>query len=542
MRKRLFLICIAVILPLLSPAEQYISGDLSGVLEEDIYIVTGQINVQDGDSLWIEPGAEFYFDGGFGFDIFGYLYAEGTETDSITFQPNVGIPQWDGIDFFFEAGDSSVLGYCLITGCNPSAIYVYGRAPRFHNCTISGNYTDNSGGGIYIHEADPLIENCLITNNRAFLRGGGIYVEDSESTVIKNCIISGDSAQYGAGIYLYQSSGDIIGCEISDNGAAIGGGIHIDRSLPFIQGCRISGNRATQSYSSSGGGILCEYSNAVIKDCVIENNLAWWMGGGICCQYHSDSYIENCTIYGNHGGDGGGFASFTWASPVVYNTIIAGNTGCGAYFGAEAAFEYCGFYGNHNGNFQGAVPPDLGVIALTNANGDSCDVFSNIFFDPLFYSVSGDSAYYLTEDSPCIDAGNPLSPPDPDLTTADIGAYYYDQGTASTITLTLTPYNPPIQIPANGGAFDYNILIENSGASPLSFQVWIMAVLPSGAVYGPIAGPAAVSINPGISINRDRMQNVPASAPAGTYIYTVYAGLYPDYIADEDSFEFEKIE
>jgi hypothetical protein len=40
-------------------------------------------------------------------------------------------------------------------------------------------------------------------------------------------------------------------------------------------------------------------------------------------------------------------------------------------------------------------------------------------------SSAGD--YRLLEGSPCIDAGDPELPPDPDHTTADIGAYYYHQ-------------------------------------------------------------------------------------------------------------------
>jgi hypothetical protein len=40
-------------------------------------------------------------------------------------------------------------------------------------------------------------------------------------------------------------------------------------------------------------------------------------------------------------------------------------------------------------------------------------------------TVSND--YHLTEDSPCIDAGDPSSPLDPDGTIADMGAFYYDQ-------------------------------------------------------------------------------------------------------------------
>ena len=46
-------------------------------------------------------------------------------------------------------------------------------------------------------------------------------------------------------------------------------------------------------------------------------------------------------------------------------------------------------------------------------------------FNPLF--VNNENNFSLTPESPCIDAGNPGSNPDPDGTVADIGALYYDQ-------------------------------------------------------------------------------------------------------------------
>lgn len=57
---------------------------------------------------------------------------------------------------------------------------------------------------------------------------------------------------------------------------------------------------------------------------------------------------------------------------------------------------------------------------------------------------------------------------------------------ASPVTVTLTPYNPPIQIPAIGGSFDFNIEIANAGANPETFDIWTMATLPNGTQYGPI--------------------------------------------------------
>ena len=51
---------------------------------------------------------------------------------------------------------------------------------------------------------------------------------------------------------------------------------------------------------------------------------------------------------------------------------------------------------------------------------------TNITDNPLFVDLVNDNVH-LTEESPCIDAGDPDSPRDPDGTRADIGAYFFPQ-------------------------------------------------------------------------------------------------------------------
>jgi hypothetical protein len=122
-----------------------------------------------------------------------------------------------------------------------------------------------------------------------------------------------------------------------------------------------------------------------------------------------------------------------------------------------------------------------------------------------------------------------------------MGAFYYDQSTISPVNIALTLYNPPIQIPASGGSFDFNVAFSNSSPSSQTFDTWIMVQLPDASWYGPVLGPQELTLSSGSVIDRDRTQSVPGNAPAGTYLYVAYLGDYPDIVWTEDQFDFEKL-
>jgi uncharacterized repeat protein (TIGR01451 family) len=111
---------------------------------------------------------------------------------------------------------------------------------------------------------------------------------------------------------------------------------------------------------------------------------------------------------------------------------------------------------------------------------------------------------------------------------------------AANLTVTLTPYGTPIVIPANGGSFSYNIAAANPGTSQVIADIWCDITLPNGHLTGPTLGPVTLTFAPGYSINRDRSQNIPRTAPPGNYTYHGYVGDYPSTIYDQDSFPFTK--
>ena len=117
----------------------------------------------------------------------------------------------------------------------------------------------------------------------------------------------------------------------------------------------------------------------------------------------------------------------------------------------------------------------------------------------------------------------------------------FPTGIFPAVEIDLTPYNTPIQIPPDGGAFDFNIEITNNDLSVMEFDCWIIAILPDGREYGPIIN-TNLTFNPAQTVNRDRSQVVPSNAPPGEYTYRAYIGVYPDDIWNADEFGFEKLE
>lgn len=290
-----------------------------------------------------------------------------------------------------------------------------------------------------------------------------------------------------------------------------------------------------------GAGIFCENSDLIFQNCLIIGNVADKTGGGMHCE-GSTTQMINCTFSGNSGVFGAGIYCHT-SELVLRNTIVEGSIGGkGVYFAysSNSSFTYCDFYNNSSGNFIGSGPSGLGTLVSTNAKGDSCDIYSNIFEDPLFVDLTNGD-FHLQAGSSCIDAGDPNSPLDPDGTCADIGAFYFDQGSIAPVAVTLTPENPPIILPGSGGSFNFNIAIANNLGVAQTFDIWTMVTLPDGREYGPIIGPINLTLNPGVSIDRDRSQAVGFGAPSGAYTYDAYVGTYPDDIIDEDHFDFTKL-
>ncbi|NQS98430.1 MAG: T9SS type A sorting domain-containing protein [candidate division Zixibacteria bacterium] len=112
--------------------------------------------------------------------------------------------------------------------------------------------------------------------------------------------------------------------------------------------------------------------------------------------------------------------------------------------------------------------------------------------------------------------------------------------TPPTVSLELTPHNPPIVIPEEGGSFDFNITAVNNTGEPQTVDFWTIAVLPDSTEIDILYAPN-FTMNGNQTIDRNRTQRIPPAAPGGEYGYIGYVGDHETgEIMDSDYFSFIK--
>ena len=388
----------------------------------------------DGDTILVQPGIyveNINFNGKNITIASLYLTTQDTSYISQTIIDGDSI----GSVVTFESGEDStavLCGFTITNGCSYWGGGIYcedNSSPSLENITITGNNALGNGGGVCCDHSSPNLDNVTITNNTASLIGGGIYCWDYSSPSFKNVTISGNTAYMSGGICCDHHSSPILdNVTITGNTASdIGGGIYCCNSSPILTGVTITSNSAYMS-----GGIYCDSNSSPILDNVtITDNTASLNGGGIYCEDNSSPILDNVTIASNTANFNGGGIYCSDSSPSLVNSIVSNNTGnYGIYvYSGNPLISYSDFFNNENGNFFNCGQW-IGVNIATNANGDSCDAYYNIQLEPCFVdTANGD--YHLASDSPCIDAGDPSSPLDPDGTISDMGAYYYNQNRPS---------------------------------------------------------------------------------------------------------------
>jgi hypothetical protein len=401
------------------------------------YYVTDQCTVGVGETLTIEPGVEVEFTSDVPFRVEGSVQAIGSESNNIFFTTGAA-GEWGGIKI--SGGMSSTLDFVDISGGNADA--------------PDGESTpDNSGGGIHVSGAGTSLDlrNSNIANNQATAEGGGLCVDDNASVMVENCVITDNTARNGGGVASLFTEGpgttlDIAECKIRWNSATgYGGGVYSagTGAALTITRCEIMGNDAT-----NGGGVLNYISGATITNCTIAGNVATTNGGALHSSGNEGMAVVNSILWNN----GSDEVSFTGTLSVTYSDIQGGFEGIG-----------------------------------------------NINADPLF--VDADSSdYRLTSGSPCIDAGDPTSPLDPDGTRANMGVIFHGETPTerfSLPSLTIGQNVPELTVDVratfeNARSVQFAFTFDSDVIVPTTFEETAFDGLPGATIQSNVKGDTVI--------------------------------------------------
>ncbi len=205
--------------------------------------------------------------------------------------------------------------------------------------------------------------------------GGGMLVIDSSPIIVHVIADSSISLSTGAGIAI------------------------LGQSQPIIYDSRFTGNQDLDSDEVGGGGggvWVSGNSSPVFERCVIAQNSAATVGGGVSVRDRAQLTLWQCTVVGNAAEDGSGVFGDVSTSVRLEKTIVAFNTlggGISCVEGCGITIDCCDVYGNAGGDWIGGIEEFLGT------NG-------NIAADPLFCDLA-ETRYSLSPGSPC--AGNSAS-------------------------------------------------------------------------------------------------------------------------------------
>jgi hypothetical protein len=314
----------------------------------------------------------------------------------------------EGIECHFDggSGDSTILR-CTLSDNNEDGIQCFYHGSGTHgdvhvmDCTmersaesgIEANHLNGSTGDVWI-------TGCTFSGNHCGESNGHIYVEcidnSSGTATLSRCRFE-QSDYYGILMYFTTGSwGDAVikDCDIVDSTAD---GMHIwsrDPGGPVnvsIDSCSVSGSGQVGINADGPMNLsLCNTLSAGSTNGVSMTGLSGEMS---CC---------TCP-YNTHSG-----VVVKTSQCSVASSIFAYN---GAY-GASSVdtslpeVSYCGFWENGTGDMFG----------VTEGPG-------NLFDDPWFVDENGGD-YRLACDSPCIDSGDPDTPP-VDGTRIDMGAFQF---------------------------------------------------------------------------------------------------------------------
>ncbi|MCF7793527.1 MAG: hypothetical protein K9N09_06300 [Candidatus Cloacimonetes bacterium] len=451
---------ILILFPLILFAETHIpAGPVSGTWDfaGSPYLIDGEIEIPNGQTLIIDPGCLIEFQGHYKFNVQGRLLAVGTEQDSIRFTvaDTTGFSNFNSTDGGWHGirlentpatNDSSKIIYCILE--NGKAM---GDVPE-----------DRKGGGIYIFDYSKIeFSNNLIQNNYSEAFGGGMLVFNSEM-VIKNTKIC-NNFNYG----IYGLGSKIENCIVSNN---LGGGIC---GIDTIKNSKIFDNQdvgiescelliSSEVYDNLYGIESFWQNCSVINSLIYNNNIGMVFWDDEC---YVNCVISNCTFANNVSGlNVDGMGQWNATDVIITNSIFFNDDDFHLIgYGITATASYCLF-----------SEEPTGFSSLQHM----------LYSDPSFVDPANND-FHLESYSPCLNNGTPdttgLNLPEYDLDgnpriyqgtypIIDLGCYEYQDDPSQFPAITIQNDNIEFEnwSPTSGNSPSQEFIIFNTGMENLS--------------------------------------------------------------------------
>jgi hypothetical protein len=500
----LFIVLFLISIP--SFAQTFVSGDINADETWDAggspYILTGDVHINLEAVLTIDPDVEVQL-----------------STFAIRVDYNLG-GTMNGANVTFNGpgevrynsvGHGSLLGCTFVDG----TLTLWGD-PEFDTCSMTNNPITANGSSQFT--------GCVMTTSDLNVGGNG--------NTFTSCTISG--SWYG--IELTGQNASFDACTLTGNHFPM----HVYAGSTFEDnGTDWTGNEVN----------LIHVGGHALNDWIFPENVA-----GTPFQLYGTLYVSNGAVLTMNGVtlNLGGYSfriGYTGGGTLhAYNsTIIGGGSlmfeGSDKSTVVECELEnvYVQVYGEASfigSSFDG--PCDFWLHYGQLAFFKACN------FDQAT-TLSGNNSYAIhAEDCWWGHTTGPTHPGNPsglgtsvtnNVDYAPWRATPYDEALVPVI-FAMIPTENGIIIPGGvGGSFSFDLLIVSNIPENRTGQMWIEAILPSGFPY-------AVS-NQNVTVPGDQMihvvdqvQDVPAIAPVGNYIYRAKVGIYPNYVVDSEEFGF----
>ncbi len=365
------------------------------------YTSEADVWVTRGTTLHVKPGVEIFLPDTARLYIKGNLQMIGSAEEPIRILPAQGVERWGAI-CFYQSEDTSRIEHAYLQGAfyGYNRLYYKGAISGYRSTFVVENVeTRDVYQAIYGLFSNVTVRNCLLDVTKERDANVNVVKCNYGRVILENCeifcpdrAVKIDAIDFGVLDYGLVKNNTIHGNKTVNSSDGIDldwcrNRVYIEDN--FVYNCQDKGiSIGAHSYATVRRNIITGCRIAVaIKDSAfarLENNTFYNIRTGVYCYEKTE-------------GDGGGFAD-------VYNTIISDPSWALYQYDhhSQLSFYYC-------------LSDDGSLPGKTNISADPG------FVDP------ANNDFRLKSTSPCIDAGDPDFPLDPDGSQADIGACAFNQ-------------------------------------------------------------------------------------------------------------------